>query len=291
MLTRWRQRSGVKLDGWFMNRKSDHGLPELKGALAASRSLFVGVAVFSFFVNLLMLTGPLFMLQVYDRVLASRSEATLLTLFLLITALFALMGVLDFARTRVLSRAGARFQALLDRRVFDAVLRRAISPDERGRPSSGLRDLESIQRALSGPAPFAFFDAPWAPLFLALIFMFHWSLGLLAICGGLVLFAIAILNERRARAPLGASAEASARSGASPRFCAARARPCRAWGCAPPRWTAGRNCATARWAHRSPRPTPRRAMRSPRRRCVSFGNRRCWALARCWPSRAPSPPA
>ena len=195
-----------------MNRKSDHGLPELKGALAASRSLFVGVAVFSFFVNLLMLTGPLFMLQVYDRVLASRSEATLLTLFLLITALFALMGVLDFARTRVLSRAGARFQALLDRRVFDAVLRRAISPDERGRPSSGLRDLESIQRALSGPAPFAFFDAPWAPLFLALIFMFHWSLGLLAICGGLVLFAIAILNERRARAPLGASAEASARS-------------------------------------------------------------------------------
>jgi ATP-binding cassette subfamily C protein len=195
-----------------MRTPNEHGRPELRAALAASRSLFVGVAVFSFFVNLLMLTGPLFMLQVYDRVLASRSEATLLTLFLLITALFALMGVLDFVRARVLSRAGARFQALLDRRVFEAVLRRAVSPDERGAPSSGMRDLEAIQKALSGPAPFAFFDAPWAPLFLGLIFFFHWSMGLLAIVGGATLFAIAILNERAARKPLAASAEASARS-------------------------------------------------------------------------------
>jgi ATP-binding cassette subfamily C protein len=195
-----------------MSKPGKHGLPELRAALGVSRRLFVGVGVFSFFVNLLMLTGPLFMLQVYDRVLASRSEATLLTLFLLICGLFALMGLLDFARTRVLSRAGARFQALLDRRVFDAVLRRAVSPDERGAPSSGLRDLESIQRALTGPAPFAFFDAPWAPFFLAAIFMFHWAMGLLAVAGGLILFSIALINERRSREPLQASAEASARS-------------------------------------------------------------------------------
>jgi ATP-binding cassette subfamily C protein len=195
-----------------MSKPGKHGLPELRAALGVSRRLFVGVGVFSFFVNLLMLTGPLFMLQVYDRVLASRSEATLLTLFLLICGLFALMGLLDFARTRVLSRAGARFQALLDRRVFDAVLRRAVSPDERGALSSGLRDLESIQRALTGPAPFAFFDAPWAPFFLAAIFMFHWAMGLLAVAGGLILFSIALINERRSREPLQASAEASARS-------------------------------------------------------------------------------
>jgi ATP-binding cassette subfamily C protein len=195
-----------------MRTPNEHGRPELRAAMGASRRLFLGVAVFSFFVNLLMLTGPLFMLQVYDRVLASRSEATLLTLFLLIAGLFALMGVLDYARTRVLSRAGARFQALLDRRVFDAVLRRAVSPDERGAPSSGMRDLEAIQRALSGPAPFAFFDAPWAPVFLGMIFFFHWSMGVLAIVGGCVLFAIAIMNERAARRPLAASAEASARS-------------------------------------------------------------------------------
>lgn len=188
------------------------GRPELVSALRASRRLLTGVFVFSAFVNLLMLTGPIFMLQVYDRVLASRSEATLLTLFLLMTALFLLMGLLDFARSRVLSRAGARFQALLDRRVFEAVLRRAISPDERGQPSSGVRDLESIQKALSGPAPFAFFDAPWAPIFLAAIFLFHWSMGLLAIGGGAVLFTIALLNERASRKPLAAAGESSARA-------------------------------------------------------------------------------
>jgi ATP-binding cassette subfamily C protein len=129
-----------------------------------------------------------------------------------VAALYLGMGLVDFARTRVLSRAGARFQALLDGRVFEAVLRRSVIAEERGAPSSGLRDLEAIQRALSGPAPFAFFDAPWAPLFLAVIFLFHWSLGVLAICGGLVLFGIAILNERRARVPLSEATAASARS-------------------------------------------------------------------------------
>jgi ATP-binding cassette subfamily C protein len=192
--------------------KKQLGRPELQQALAASRSLFIAVGLFSILVNLLMLTGPLYMLQVYDRVLASRSEPTLLTLSLLVAGLFLAMGLLDFARARVLARAGARFQSLLDRRVFEAVLRRSVMPEERGAPSSGLRDLESIQRALSGPAPFAFFDAPWAPLFLAVIFFFHWSLGLLAVCGGAVLFLIALINERRARTPLGEANVAAARS-------------------------------------------------------------------------------
>jgi ATP-binding cassette subfamily C protein len=143
------------------------------------------------------------MLQVYDRVLASRSVETLVALSLLVAGLFVAMGLLDFARARVLSRAGARFQALLDGRVFEAVLRRSVIAEERGAPSSGLRDLEAIQRALSGPAPFAFFGV---------IFLFHWSLGVLAIVGGIVLFGIAILNERRARVPLSEATAASARS-------------------------------------------------------------------------------
>ena len=193
-------------------RPADIGLPELRRALAASRGLFWSVGIFSVLVNLLMLTGPVYMLQVYDRVLASRSAETLVALSVLVAALYLGMGLLDFARARVLSRAGARFQALLDGRVFEAVLRRSVIAEERGAPSSGLRDLEAIQRALSGPAPFAFFDAPWAPLFLAVIFLFHWSLGLLAIGGGIVLFAIAILNERRARVPLSEATTASARS-------------------------------------------------------------------------------
>ncbi len=200
--------------GWKpdMAEREQLGRPELGRALGASRTLFAGVALFSVFVNLLMLTGPLFMLQVYDRVLASRSEETLATLFLLVAGLFLVMGLLDWARARVLARAGARFQALLDKRVFEAVLRRSVSPDERETPNTGLRDLESIQRALSGPAPFAFFDAPWTPLFLAAIFFFHWSLGLLAVAGGLILFTIAWLNQRRSRKPMSEANENAVRS-------------------------------------------------------------------------------
>ncbi|MEO0999064.1 MAG: ABC transporter transmembrane domain-containing protein, partial [Pseudomonadota bacterium] len=99
---------------------------ELGAALSGSRRLFLYVGVFSFFVNLLMLTGPLFMLQVYDRVLSSRSEATLVALFALVTVLYLIMGFLDYARGRVMARVGAAFQSTLDRRVFEAVLRRAV---------------------------------------------------------------------------------------------------------------------------------------------------------------------
>ena len=99
------------------------GREELREARRTSRSLFWSVGIFSFFVNLLMLTGPIFMLQVYDRVLGSRSEETLLALFILMGFLFAMMGFLDYARGRVLARIGARFQDKLDRRVFAAVLK------------------------------------------------------------------------------------------------------------------------------------------------------------------------
>ncbi|MFV0475539.1 MAG: ABC transporter transmembrane domain-containing protein, partial [Pikeienuella sp.] len=188
------------------------GRRELRGALFSSRRLLTGVGLFSAFVNILMLTGPLFMLQVYDRVLASNSEATLAALFALITALFLFMGLLDHARARVLARAGARFQELLDKRVFDAVLRRAVSPAERTRPQSGLRDLETIQRVLSSPAPFALFDMPWAPVFFVIIFYFHWTLGALALCGGALLLAITLLNEWSSRKPVAESQRASAQS-------------------------------------------------------------------------------
>jgi len=103
---------------------------ELRTALAESRQLFLAVGVFSIFVNLLMLTGPIFMLQVYDRVLTSRSEATLVTLVMITAFLFLMMGVLDYARGRVMARAGARLQERLDARVLKAILSRSIAPDE-----------------------------------------------------------------------------------------------------------------------------------------------------------------
>ena len=105
---------------------------ELKQIRKQSRTLYWFVALFSIFANLLMLTGPLYMLQVYDRVLGSRSEATLVALSLIVVFLYAMMGILDFTRGRVMSRVGARFQTSLDKRVFDAVMRKsAIKTDER----------------------------------------------------------------------------------------------------------------------------------------------------------------
>ena len=176
------------------SRKGDR---EIRGALAESRRLFVSVGLFSVFVNMLMLTGPLFMLQVYDRVLASRSEATLVTLIGIVAFLFLMMGVLDHARGRVLARAGARLQARLDSRVLRAILTRAIAPAERSRPATGVRDLEAIQRFFAGSGPFAFFDAPWTPVFLCALFMFHWMLGVLAVFSGVLLLLIALLNQAR----------------------------------------------------------------------------------------------
>jgi ATP-binding cassette subfamily C protein len=186
--------------------KYDLGRAELRAAMARCRSHFMAVGVFSFFVNLLMLTGPLFMLQVYDRVLSSRSEATLVALLLLITFLYIMYGLLEYARGRVLARAGARFQSLLDLRVFGAVLRRSVAPADRGRPNTASRDLDSIKALLSGPAPFALFDVPWTPIFLATIFVFHPLLGLVALGGGALLIVFALLNQIRSRDPNGQAA-------------------------------------------------------------------------------------
>ena len=158
-----------------------NGDREIRAALAESRRLFVACGLFSMAVNVLMLTGPLFMLQIYDRVLGSRSEATLVTLAALVAFLFLLMGVLDHARGRVLARVGARLQERLDPRVLRAILVRSVAPAERSRPATGLADLEAIQRFASSSGAFTFFDAPWTPVFLFVLFLFHWMLGVLAV--------------------------------------------------------------------------------------------------------------
>ena len=177
-----------------MIRPEARGLAELREARSESRNLFIFVAVFSFFVNMLMLSPSLFMLQVYDRVLGSRSEATLVALAALMTYLFLLMGILDYVRGRVLTRIGARFQARLDRRVFTAAIEDAARNDSHS-PNTGVRDLETVQRFLASPVLAALFDLPFAPLFLAGIFVFHPWLGYLAIAGGLVLIGVTALNQ------------------------------------------------------------------------------------------------
>ncbi|MCD1617126.1 type I secretion system permease/ATPase [Salipiger marinus] len=184
----------------MQNRSQTAGRDELAAARRQSRPYYWTVGIFSFFVNMLMLTGPLYMLQVYDRVLGSRSEATLIALSVLVVFLYGMMGLLDYARGRIMGRVAARFQSALDLRVFDAVMRRAaVKPDELS--SSGLKDLESVQRLMSSPVLMAIFDIPWTPLFIAGIFVFHPWLGYLAIAGGLVLIVVTVLNQVMTRNP------------------------------------------------------------------------------------------
>lgn len=176
------------------------GLEELRAARRRSRGLYWAVGVFSFFANLLMLTGPLYMLQVYDRVLGSRSEETLVALSMLVIFLYGIMGLMEWVRGRVMGRAGARFQSALDPRVFDAVTRKAaLAPD--ARTESGLSDLESVRRLMTAPVLMAIFDMPWTPVFLFGIFLFHPLMGWLAVLGGSLLILITVANQVLSRGP------------------------------------------------------------------------------------------
>ena len=180
---------------------NEKGQAELRAARRENRGLFWAIGLFGVFVNLLMLTSPLYMLQVYDRVLGSRSVATLIALSLLVMFLYAMYGVLDFARGRVMARVGARFQSRLDQRVFDAVLRKsAVRGTEE--TASNLADLEAVQRLYSSPAFLSLSDIPWSPLFFAAIFVFHPWLGFLALAGGAVLVIIGTINQSVSRNPL-----------------------------------------------------------------------------------------
>jgi len=194
------------------NNQFKNGFDELRAIRRRSRKLYWAVGIFSFFANMLMLTGPLYMMQVYDRVLGSRSEQTLVALSLLVLFLYGMMGLLDYSRGRIMARVGARFQAALDRRVFDAMIRRsAVAPDPVAQ--TGLSDLESVQRLISSPVLMAAFDLPWTPIFLAGIALFHPWLGLLAIVGGTILVCIAVLNQVFSRAPQLQASIASHRAG------------------------------------------------------------------------------
>ena len=183
------------------------GLAELRAARAEGRWLYWATAIFSFFVNMLMLTGPLYMMNVYDRVLGSRSLETLVALSALVAYLYACMGVLDFVRARLMGRAGARFQTRLDRRVFSASLR-SVQAGRAGREAqTAMRDLEGVQRAITSPALMSIFDLPFAPIFFAGIFVFHAWMGWLAVGAALVLVLLALANQAATRRPLEVAAQ------------------------------------------------------------------------------------
>lgn len=188
------------------------GQAELRSVRKRSRGLYWFVAIFSSFVNALMLTGPLYMLNVYDRVLGSRSYETLVALSVLVGFLYLMMGVLDYARGRIMGRIGAQFQTDLDERVFNAAMRAKATGRAPSEAATGQRDLQSIQRAITSPVAMAGFDLPWTVIFVLGIFIFHPYLGYLALGGGTILIAVAILNQMTSKTPLADANEATFRA-------------------------------------------------------------------------------
>ena len=154
----------------------------------------VAVAAFSLMINLLMLTGPLFMLQIYDRVLASGSIPTLIAMALLVGLLYSLYGFLEFVRSRVMVRLGAAIDAQTRERAFDAIAFHAVKGDESVR-TSPLTHLNTIRQFLSGPGPFAFLDAPWTPIYLLIIYLIHPILGVASFFAIGVLAGLALANN------------------------------------------------------------------------------------------------
>ena len=191
------------------NAPAGQPLSELRAALYASRRAFTGVALFSAAVNVLALTGSIYMLQLYDRVLPSQSVPTLVGLTLIMVLLYAGFGVFDLLRTQIMSRIGVRLERTLRDRVFSAVMLRPLRSGSSGDGLQPVRDLDQVRGFLCGPGPTALFDLPWLPFYLGLVWLLHPLLGLLGTAGSAVLFALALLTELRTRAPARQLSEAS----------------------------------------------------------------------------------
>jgi ATP-binding cassette subfamily C protein len=174
---------------------------ELGEALRACRSAFIGVGLMSCIINLLYLTGSIFMLEVYDRVLPSRSVPTLIGLIVIAVALYLAQGVLDMIRSRILGRIGTALDETLNARVFDTVVRLPLAIGARGEGLQPLRDLDNIRSFLGGMGPSAFFDLPWLPLYLAICFAFHVVLGVTALVGAIILVSLTVITEYLSRQP------------------------------------------------------------------------------------------
>ena len=191
-------------------RPSRETATALRRALASSRRAFWFVALFSFVINLLMLTLPIYMLQVYDRVLTARSVDTLLMLTILAISMLLLLGLLEMARSRVLVRIGARLDDGVNAALFDSLLESRLQSSPSA--SHPVRDLDQLRMFLTGSALIALFDSPWTPLFIALIFVFHPLLGTIALIGAILLFSLAILSELLTRKPLEAAGKEAAQA-------------------------------------------------------------------------------
>ena len=174
---------------------------EIIAAVRVHRRAFLAVAAFSFVINLLYLTPSLYMLQVYDRVVTSRSELTLLFLSLIAVGMFVVMGGLEFARSQVLIRVGNAIDEVLSQRVFTATFENILRAGQ-GNPAQALSDLNNVRQFVTGSGLFAFFDAPWIPIYLVVIFLLHPMLGWFAVGGTLILVVLTYITEKVSKEPL-----------------------------------------------------------------------------------------
>ncbi|CUX65139.1 MULTISPECIES: type I secretion system permease/ATPase [Agrobacterium] len=175
--------------------------PPVVAALRATRNAFGSVALLSAFTNILMLTGPLFMMQVYDRVLSSRSVPTLVALSMLAIVLYLFLGILELIRSRILSRIGERIEEQLGGPTFDAVMLLPLRMSKKEVAAQPVRDLEHMRQFMSGPGPVAICDMPWLPLYIGILFLFHAYLGWLAIAGAALLIVLTLCSDAVLRDP------------------------------------------------------------------------------------------
>ena len=177
----------------------------LRKALSRYRGGFIAIAVFSALVNILMLVSPVYMLQMYDRVLTSNSVETLAMLTIIAVFLLACFGGLEWVRQRLMQRIGLALGLNLANDVLTSAFRSSLANQDQG-ATQPVRDLDSIRQFMGSPTIFAFFDIPWTPIFTAVIFMFHPLMGAVAVFGALVIFTLGLLAEFRSRLPMRAAA-------------------------------------------------------------------------------------
>jgi PrtD family type I secretion system ABC transporter len=185
------------------------GKGELRRALEASKRALKAVGWFSCGINILMLTGPIFMLQVYDRVMASGSYWTLTVLLLITTVLYGVIGALEYIRTRVITRIGVEIDQRVGDRVFEASMRKSLGGP--GQATGALRELDTLRNFVAGPAPMTAFDLAWTPIYLLVIFLTHWTLGIASALGMAALLFCAWLSDAQGKAPLAEASKAAAK--------------------------------------------------------------------------------
>jgi PrtD family type I secretion system ABC transporter len=181
---------------------------ELRNILKKFRGAFFAVLIFSMIINLLVLISPLYMLQIYDRVLISGSSETLLLLSIIAIFLLVLLGVLEVIRSRILVRVSLSMDDKLSNRIFDSIFASSLVSSSSNQ-SQSIRDLGVLRQFMTGTGLFAFFDAPWTPLYIAVIFSIHPWLGFLSLAGAILIFILALATEIVSRTPLKEAAQNS----------------------------------------------------------------------------------